>query len=46
MVTRIVPGLQASVKVNVGAVIVGLHPLSPLTAVVDITGRTKSSVQV
>ena len=46
MVTRIVPGLQASVKVNVGAVIVGLHPLSPLTAVVAITGLVISTVQV
>src|SRR6185436_3256918 len=37
---------QLSEAVNVGAVTVGLHPRSPLVAVVLITGNTRSSFQV
>ena len=38
--------VQLSVTIKVGAVIVGLQPLSPLSAVVEITGATLSSVHV
>ncbi|MBK8671130.1 MAG: hypothetical protein IPN89_17485 [Saprospiraceae bacterium] len=44
--TTMVPGLQASVKVNTGATMVGLQPLFSLTAVVAITGLIASTVHV